>query len=40
MAHQGSSEFQGEVLEALPNTMFRVQLLDGSVVHIDCKENL
>ena len=32
MAHQGSSEFQGEVLEALPNTMFRVQLLDGSVV--------
>ena len=32
MAHQGSTEFQGEVLEALPNTMFRVQLQDGSVV--------
>ena len=32
MAHQGSTEFQGEVLEALPNTMFRVQLPDGSVV--------
>ena len=32
MAHQGSTEFQGEVLEALPNTMFRVQRQDGSVV--------
>ncbi len=32
MAHQGSSEFVGMVLEALPNTMFRVQLPDESVV--------
>jgi translation initiation factor IF-1 len=32
MAHQGSIEFQGVVLESLPNTLFRVQLPDGSVV--------
>ena len=32
MAHQGSTEYQGIVLESLPNTMFRVQLPDESVV--------
>jgi len=32
MAHQGSIEFEGIVLESLPNTLFRVQLPGGSVV--------
>lgn len=32
MAHQGSFELEGVVLESLPNTMFRVQLPDGSIV--------
>ncbi len=32
MVHQGSTEYQGIVLESLPNTMFRVQLPDESVV--------
>lgn len=32
MVHQGSTEYQGIVLESLPNTMFRVQLPDKSVV--------
>ena len=32
MAHQGSTEFTGTVLESLPNTLFRVQLPDGVVV--------
>ncbi len=32
MAHQGSFEKDGQVLEALPNTLFRVQLDDGSLV--------
>jgi translation initiation factor IF-1 len=32
MAHQGSFETDGEVLEALPNTLFRVKLQDGSLV--------
>ena len=32
MAHQGSFETDGEVVEALPNTLFRVKLVDGSVV--------
>lgn len=32
MAHQGSFETDGEVLEALPNTLFRVKLADGSLV--------
>jgi translation initiation factor IF-1 len=32
MAHQGSFEKDGKVLEALPNTLFRVQLDDGSIV--------
>jgi len=32
MAHQGSFEKDGIVREALPNTLFRVQLEDGSMV--------
>ena len=32
MAHQGSFEKDGVVLEALPNTLFRVKLEDGSLV--------
>jgi translation initiation factor IF-1 len=32
MAHQGSFEVQGVVLESLPSTMFRIQLSDESVV--------
>ncbi len=32
MAHQGTTEVDGVVLENLPNTMFKVQLADGKVV--------
>jgi translation initiation factor IF-1 len=32
MAHQGSYEIDGIVKEALPNTLFRVELADGSIV--------
>lgn len=32
MAHQGSIEKTGIVKESLPNTLFRVELEDGSVV--------
>ncbi len=32
MTHQGAIEVEGEVLEALPNTLFRVKLKDESVV--------
>lgn len=32
MAHQGTTEFAGEVLENLPNTMFKVRLVDGREV--------
>jgi len=32
MAHQGSFEKDGVVLEALPNTLFRIKLDDESVV--------
>jgi translation initiation factor IF-1 len=32
MAHQGSFEKDGVVREALPNTLFRVELEDSSVV--------
>jgi translation initiation factor IF-1 len=32
MAHQGTYEVEGSVLENLPSTLFRVQLSDGSVV--------
>lgn len=32
MAHQGSMEKDGIVKEALPNTLFRVELEDGAIV--------
>jgi len=32
MAHQGSIEIEGKVLESLPNTLFRVELSDGKIV--------
>lgn len=32
MAHQGSIEKDGVVKEALPNTLFRVELDDGTIV--------
>lgn len=32
MAHQGSIEVEGKVLESLPNTLFRVELPDGKVI--------
>ncbi len=32
MVHQGSFEVDGVVKESLPNTLFRVQLEDGSLV--------
>jgi translation initiation factor IF-1 len=32
MAHQGSTEVDGVVKESLPNTLFRVELTDGSLV--------
>lgn len=32
MPHQGTTEVLGQVLEALPNTMFRVKLEDGKVI--------
>lgn len=32
MVHDGTSEVIGQVLEALPNTMFRVKLNDGRVI--------
>jgi translation initiation factor IF-1 len=32
MAHQGSLEKDGVVKEALPNTLFRVELEDGALV--------
>lgn len=32
MAHQGSIEVEGVVLESLPNTLFRVKTPDGNVV--------
>jgi translation initiation factor IF-1 len=32
MAHQGSVEVEGKVLESLPNTLFRVELSDGKVI--------
>lgn len=32
MAHQGTEEFSGTVLENLPNTMFKVSLSDGREV--------
>lgn len=32
MAHQGSIEIEGIVKESLPNTLFRVELENGSIV--------
>lgn len=32
MIHEGTTEIEGEVLEALPNTLFRVKLADGRTV--------
>lgn len=32
MAHQGSFEVEGEVLESLPNTLFRVKIPDGNII--------
>ncbi len=32
MAHQGSFEVEGKVIEHLPNTLFRVGLADGSEI--------
>lgn len=32
MAHQGSFEVEGKVLESLPNTLFRIELLDGKII--------
>ena len=32
MAHQGSIELEGTVKESLPNTLFRVELENGSIV--------
>lgn len=32
MAHQGSFEVEGKVLESLPNTLFRVELPDGKLL--------
>lgn len=29
MAHQGTQEYDGQVLENLPNTMFKIKLSDG-----------
>lgn len=42
MVHQGSIEKEGIVKEALPNTLFRVELEDGSIVlcHLSGKMRL
>jgi translation initiation factor IF-1 len=32
MAHQGTTEVLGQVLECLPNTLFRVKLTDGRMI--------
>lgn len=32
MTHQGTVEIVGQVLEALPNTLFRVKLADGNII--------
>ncbi len=32
MVHQGSFEVEGVVKESLPNTLFRVEILDGEIV--------
>ena len=42
MAHQGSIEVEGKVVELLPNTMFRVELPNGHriLAHISGKMRL
>ncbi|MFH0749395.1 MAG: translation initiation factor IF-1 [Candidatus Gottesmanbacteria bacterium] len=42
MAHQGNIEVEGEVLECLPNTLFRVKLPNAVVVlcHLSGKMRL
>jgi translation initiation factor IF-1 len=39
MAHQGSFEVEGKVIESLPNTLFRVGLEDGTgiICHLSGK---
>lgn len=32
MVHEGTIEVIGEVVESLPNTMFRVKLTDGRII--------
>jgi len=32
MVHQGAIETIGQVIESLPNTMFRVKLTDGRII--------
>jgi translation initiation factor IF-1 len=32
MIHQGTTEAEGEVIEVLPNTLFRVQITDGNIL--------
>ena len=32
MVHQGAFEVEGEVLESLPNTLFRVEITNGNIV--------
>jgi translation initiation factor IF-1 len=32
MAHQGTIETTGQVIEALPNTLFRVKTLEGKLI--------
>ncbi len=32
MMHQGTIEYDGEVTEALPNTLFRVKIADGRIL--------
>lgn len=32
MIHQGTTEVEGEVIEVLPNTLFKVQITDGNIL--------
>ncbi len=32
MVHQGATEIMGQVVESLPNTLFRVKLADGKIM--------
>jgi translation initiation factor IF-1 len=42
MVHQGNIEVEGEVVESLPNTLFRVKLPNGRIVlcHLSGKMRL